>query len=664
MAEESNICDTDDQHLDAGVEMGQQCTAAKEESMHEDAYERCNSDEAASGGDMQENGNEKCNQEDGEGCTEEEGAQKCEAMDVSEVVEHESESGTNKVKECKESVGEEEVREGEGGSEDEKDGEENDVDLQEVNNINSDKSETPSQVNVKLQAEEACRRKTKGKKKVSKREKMEDDDGDDENRDDDDVDDEEDEEVDDKDDKDDTEIEDNLLKKPYPKPSWHPVIAHWKRQMGEYKTPWAFSHDAIGSYRLVERFKQYAELDSHDGCVNTLHFNQAGDRLASGSDDLKIAVWDWVKQEPVLVYDSGHKRNVFQAKFMPNSGDTTLVSCARDGQVRVGALSSTGVCKETKRVAQHKQPAHKLGLEPDSPVVFMSCGEDAVVWNVDLREPKPQKVLAVKEEEKRIALYTIQINPSKKEEFVVGGRDHLVRIYDRRKLRDEESFSPVKKYCPHHLNKSDPGVNVTCSVYSYDGQEILVSYNDDDIYLFDNTHSDGADFIHRYQGHRNNATVKGVNFYGARSEFVVSGSDCGNIFLWSKETERIVQLMHGDDGGVVNCLEPHPSAPILATSGLDHDIKIWMPTAQEPANIEKHKKTLQNNRLEREEERHREPSHLESQMFRFLLQHLRRSTRRQAREAGDDLDSDDSSSTDSDDEEEDDFAQQMACSPS
>ena len=36
----------------------------------------------------------------------------------------------------------------------------------------------------------------------------------------------------------------------------------------------------------------------------------------------------------------------------------------------------------------------------------------------------------------------------------------------------------------------------------------------------------------------------------------------------------------------VNCLEPHPNAPILATSGLDHDIKLWVPTAKEPTSLD------------------------------------------------------------------------------
>jgi len=61
-----------------------------------------------------------------------------------------------------------------------------------------------------------------------------------------------------------------------------------------------------------------------------------------------------------------------------------------------------------------------------------------------------------------------------------------------------------------------------------------------------------------------------VNFFGPRSEYIVSGSDCGNIFFWDKNTEAIINYMKGDHVGVVNCLEPHPWMPVLATSGAVH----------------------------------------------------------------------------------------------
>ncbi len=48
------------------------------------------------------------------------------------------------------------------------------------------------------------------------------------------------------------------------------------------------------------------------------------------------------------------------------------------------------------------------------------------------------------------------------------------------------------------------------------------------------------------------STVKGVNFFGDRSQFVITGSDCGHIFIFDKETESIVNFFRGDENGVVS----------------------------------------------------------------------------------------------------------------
>lgn len=53
--------------------------------------------------------------------------------------------------------------------------------------------------------------------------------------------------------------------------------------------------------------------------------------------------------------------------------------------------------------------------------------------------------------------------------------------------------------------------------------------------------------------------------------------------MWDKNSEAIAQWLPGDTTGVVNCLEGHPNFPIIATSGLDHDIKMWIPTS--PTNV-------------------------------------------------------------------------------
>lgn len=84
-----------------------------------------------------------------------------------------------------------------------------------------------------------------------------------------------------------------------------------------------------------------------------------------------------------------------------------------------------------------------------------------------------------------------------------------------------------------------------------------------------------------YKGHRNSRTlIKKASFWGTK--YVMSGSDCGHIFVWDKETTELVMFLEGDNH-VVNCLQPHPSLPVLASSGIDYDVKIWMPVSEYPA---------------------------------------------------------------------------------
>ncbi|XP_048396192.1 DDB1- and CUL4-associated factor 6 isoform X5 [Stegostoma tigrinum] len=78
-----------------------------------------------------------------------------------------------------------------------------------------------------------------------------------------------------------------------------------------------------------------------------------------------------------------------------------------------------------------------------------------------------------------------------------------------------------------------------------------------------------------YKGHRNSRTmIKEANFWG--SYYVISGSDCGHIFIWDRQTAELLMLLEADNH-VVNCLQPHPFDPILASSGIDYDVKIWTP---------------------------------------------------------------------------------------
>ncbi|XP_057245389.1 DDB1- and CUL4-associated factor 8-like, partial [Malurus melanocephalus] len=97
-----------------------------------------------------------------------------------------------------------------------------------------------------------------------------------------------------------------------PRPRWRAIPALRQRQLGGCSR---FVAQACGARLFVQKFRLQHGLEGHTGCVNTLHFNQRGTRLASGSDDLKVLVWDWLRRRPVLQFDSGHKSNVFQVRL-------------------------------------------------------------------------------------------------------------------------------------------------------------------------------------------------------------------------------------------------------------------------------------------------------------------------------------------------------------
>ncbi|KAI4528107.1 WD40 repeat-like protein [Schizophyllum commune Loenen D] len=85
----------------------------------------------------------------------------------------------------------------------------------------------------------------------------------------------------------------------------------------------------------------------------------------------------------------------------------------------------------------------------------------------------------------------------------------------------------------------------------------------------------------RFAGAKNIRTVKDVNYLGPSDEFVVSGSDDGNLFIWRKDDGKLVDILEGD-GEVVNVIEGHPKLPLFAVSGIDTTLFAPKPRSRGP----------------------------------------------------------------------------------
>ncbi|TPP66283.1 WD repeat-containing protein 42A [Fasciola gigantica] len=465
------------------------------------------------------------------------------------------------------------------------------------------------------------------------------------------------------------------------------------RSIGALNTdPQTFQESVQGSLWAVSRLHLENKFKCHRGCVNALSFNTTGNLIASGSDDLKVVVTNWITKEQVARYDTRHCMNIFHVKFVPETNDTQIVSCACDSEVRLAQLASDGsLVGATRLLVSHQRACHKLALPQGEPHIVLSAGADGQVFSIDLRESKAHNILWLPFSE----FFSISSNPVKPYEFAVCGRSEaVIRVYDRRKMDPRDPSSGyVQCYGAQHLrprnrntispmqngtaacdgnheaenaprngrdvgnddedtedeedaedgigehegdddDDDDDGNNegddffssvsarigrrvravlsrlrgrarialrvqgnqqrgrgnlsnlsyglekskfsATAAVYSNQGDAILASYNDEDIYLFDVKNPSGS-YLHKYSGHRNMQTIVSATFFGPNSEYVVSGSDDGFFYIWDRESEGIVQWLHADADGAVNVIESHPSLPVLASAGLDFDFKIWTP---------------------------------------------------------------------------------------
>lgn len=266
-----------------------------------------------------------------------------------------------------------------------------------------------------------------------------------------------------------------------------------KRLIG-YNEPNTIRTNYLGRREFVQRLKLEGTLNVHDGCVNTISWNDTGEYLLSGSDDTFLVISNPYNKKVKKSIRSGHRANIFSAKFMPHTNDQEIVSCSGDGIIY---YTNTEKSPEHNRQCQftcHYGTAYEIMTVPNDPYTFLSCGEDGTVRWFDLRT----KTSCTKEDCKddilincRRAATSISISPLVPYYLAVGCSDSSVRIYDRRMLGTRATGNYMGRgttgmcvrFVPTHL--SNKSCRVTSLCYSEDGQEVLVSYSSDYIYLFD-----------------------------------------------------------------------------------------------------------------------------------------------------------------------------------
>lgn len=376
----------------------------------------------------------------------------------------------------------------------------------------------------------------------------------------------------------------------------------------------------------VHRFEVTSVLNGHRGCVNTIRWSSDGEILVSGSDDMMVHLWrlgphlSGHATRPSACLPTLHRHNIFDAIM---TGDKqSIVSCGADGYVCLTDIYSGQKMKLFEPDRGHFF-AFKIATLPDSlgRTFFVSCS-DGCVRRFDLREDDH----AIAVNTGGIGLAGLSVNPARTNTIAVGGNDPFLRIYDIRTLRmhlepgaatdmaltpavslhSTENMIRKQRYgmASSLFSRSEVGISGVC--WSSSGQSLLANYRGGEIELFDvgpsatsetdvalaekTTHislpSEACSAVtlpassvllssrRSFEGRPNEETcAKEVQFLCGEAA-VGSGGDCGNFYVWDVSSGGLLKKLRADRH-IVNCVAPHPTWPLVATSGIDSEIKVF-----------------------------------------------------------------------------------------
>ncbi|KAK3782716.1 hypothetical protein RRG08_037716 [Elysia crispata] len=262
-----------------------------------------------------------------------------------------------------------------------------------------------------------------------------------------------------------------------------------------------YEHDMVkattGLY-FLQRMKLDKKLCVHSGCVNTICWNEKGTLILSGSDDQHIAITDPFSGKNITKFRSGHRSNIFSAKFLPSSSDKEVISCSGSGEIFYTDIEREDTYG-THRFDCHFGSTYKLLVVPNEAATFLSCGDDGTVRFFDLRMKTSCSKFSCEEDVLillRNAVTSMAVDPVIPYQLAISSSDGVVRLYDRRMLKTQDTHamneSLVFKFSPPMAALSQGGSNggrqrcyrVTSLNYRPGSHDLLVNYSSENIYLF------------------------------------------------------------------------------------------------------------------------------------------------------------------------------------
>ena len=314
---------------------------------------------------------------------------------------------------------------------------------------------------------------------------------------------------------------------------------------------------------------KWITLQKHTDWINVLAFSPNGKMLASGSVDKTVQLWDTGTGELLATF-TGHINGITALAFSPDS--TTLVSGSADGMIRFWDTENGEPLAD--RITGHTQWVRAATFFKDSSTLAsVAFNGEIAFWDVKT----PQKP-TVHTEGHRDRLLTLAFSPDGTKFVSVGAEgsmifgagfstwrsDHFIRLTDVKTGRELATLQYVSG--ADKLTFSPDGKTV-----AFTGLGEIRLWNTE-------TGDEQAIPLADLRADIHNIPIVSALEFSPDGRWLVSGTEGGKIQMWDVATgEALVAFEEPtvlEDTGGISALEFSPDGTLLASGG-HNQIRLW-----------------------------------------------------------------------------------------
>ncbi|KAK4884518.1 hypothetical protein RN001_000789 [Aquatica leii] len=306
------------------------------------------------------------------------------------------------------------------------------------------------------------------------------------------------------------------------------------------------------------------DLFAHYGCVNAIEFSTEGELLVSGGDDRRVLLWSIPeaihgKGAPICM-ESNHISNIFCLAF--DSTNSKIFSGGNDDQVIIHDLKTANFVVKLL----HKKPVYGLSVNPQNDYIVATAGDDGRILVFDIRESNTSDPLCVAKQ--KTGFHSVMFNPFNSRLLATANSEEGISLWDYRK---------PKEVLIHYDSTAGDVSGISVSFNSNGSRLLALRRRLPPVLYATQSQSAICQFYHPQ--YYNSCTMKTCCFAGDNDEYILSGSDDFNLYMWRipKGTSEwgMSHVVLRGHRSIVNQVRYNKHNNLIASSGVEKMVKLW-----------------------------------------------------------------------------------------